>query len=118
VLSIENCSHMFCGARSFNCDLSRWCLMHVYVMKCMFDEAHAFDGRLNPSIVHRMHALRCSRPPKMLWRIARRLMRPVAKARCIMWYWMELAARPDREGRAPRAYSEAFELDFSIWLRT
>ena len=109
---------MFCGARSFNCDLSRWCLMHVTYMDCMFNEAHAFDGRLNPSIVHRMHALRCRRPPKMLWRTARRLMRPVAKARCVMWYWMELAARPDREGRAPRAYSEAFQSDFSIWLRT
>jgi len=112
VLGIENCTHMFYGARSFNGDLSRWCLMHVTHMSCWLDETPAFDGRLNPSIVNRMHSLYCRRQPKLLWRIARRLLCPVAKARCIVWFWMELAARPDRNGRPPPAYFDAFALDF------
>ena len=90
--------------------------MHVAHMKCMFDEAHALDGRST-----RPSCTACTRPAAAAsprpWRIARRP-RPVAKARCILWYWMELAARPDREGRPPRAYTEAYLLDFSIWLHT
>lgn len=50
---------------------------------------------------------------RWLWRLVRYCIRPHVLTRLVAYYWMELGARPDAEGNAPRGAIEAFCEDFA-----
>lgn len=49
---------------------------------------------------------------RLWWLVRRRILVPLIE-RHVAYYWMELGARPDAEGNAPRGAIEAFCEDFS-----
>jgi len=82
----------------------------------MFYGAYAFSGRIHPKILKCMQERRDSRlwrGARWLWRLAREGVRPHVLARLAAYHLMELGARPDAEGNAPRGAIEAFCEDFS-----
>jgi len=100
----------------------------------MFLGAFAFDGALPPELLKRLIHDRDtpneshtrlgfgmwvdevrvkSIPARWLWRLVRHSIRPHVLARLAAYHLMELAARPDAEGNAPRGAIEAFCEDFS-----
>ena len=52
------------------------------------------------------------RPARVNWRIARHLVRPIARTRAIAYYWMGLIAKPDDDGNAPPSAMAAFVAEF------
>ena len=86
----------------------------------MFIGADSFDGALpRKALEHLIRRRDTTRgancgptPARWLWRLVRYRIRPHVLARLVAYYWMELAARPDAEGNAPRGAIEAFCEDF------
>ena len=112
VSRVADMPKMFAEATSFNCDLSNWDVSSVINMYDIFEKADVFDGRLSTDMVANMHALGEHRPRRCLWNMARRLVIPIAKTRCIAYYWFELAAHPGPNGEAPTGAIDAFEAEF------
>ena len=112
VSRVADMPKMFSEATSFNCDLSNWDVSSVTNMYDIFEKADVFDGRLSTDMVANMHALGEHRPRRCLWNMARRLVIPIAKTRCIAYYWFELAAHPGPNGEAPTGAIDAFEAEF------
>ena len=115
VRNVTDMTGMFRHAAAFNSDLSKWDTRHFpFFLRVhgAFDGAEAFDGRLPTDLVELMHASGDHRPGRMLWNMARRLLLPVAKMRCIAWFWSELAARPKPNGQAPSGAIAAFVAEF------
>ena len=140
--NVKTMRNMFYNAHVFNCDLSKWDVSNVYCMqgmfydaKCfdcdlskwyskkwiaapwcnqMFYGANAFSGRLPPDLLKRLqrspYGIR--RTGRWFWRLAREGVRPHVLVRLAAYHMMELAARPDAEGNAPRGAIEAFREDF------
>ena len=50
--------------------------------------------------------------PKRHWAKARACILPIAKTRCIAYFWLELAARPGPNGQAPAGAVAAFAAEF------
>ena len=128
VSNVTDMSYMFCGARTFNGDLSKW-QMHVPKMMQwrpgpykheMFIGAHSFDGALPRKALEHLIRIRDTTrgagygqiPARWLWRLVRHSIRPHVLARLAAYHLMELGARPDAEGNAPRGAIEAFREDF------
>jgi len=117
---VRNCSsfeNMFEDARSFNCDLGAWKVRPMPLNGCgqlkgFLRGADAFDEALSPTLLEQLHARRFCRSGRWLWRLARRRVLVPLIERHAAYYWMELAARPDAEGNAPRGAIEAFCDDF------
>ena len=128
VSNVHNLSCMFGGARTFNGDLSKWKMYDPKMMRWrpgpykheMFIGADSFDGALpRKALEHLIRRRDTTRgancgptPARWLWRLVRYRIRPHVLARLVAYYWMELAARPDAEGNAPRGAIEAFREDF------
>ena len=123
VSKVTNMNHMFYNARSFNGDLSKWDMnrrLHDTWCNDTFHGAHSFDGALPPKflklVIRRRDTPRYKdkpAPARWLWRLVRHSIRPHVLARLAAYHLMELAARPDAEGNAPRGAIEAFCEDFS-----
>jgi hypothetical protein len=119
---------MFYRALAFECDLSKWCPERcadetsweatlsgepAKFMCCnMFCDAEAFSGRLHPYMLEWLRLWDLRRNARWLWRLAREGTRPEVLARLAAYHLMELGARPDAEGNAPRGAIEAFREDF------
>jgi len=89
--------------------------VHDFAAHGMFKNAHAFGERLHPEFLEYLrghHYPSFHRTGRWLWRLARRLVLVPLIERHAAYYWMELAARPDAEGNAPRGAIEAFCEDF------
>jgi len=131
VSSVKTMISTFNGAKMFNCDLSGWdisnvermCLLYpkkydgnrvsIYTKgDTMFKDAEAFDGRLSTNFVEKIHSTGHGRPARCLWNMARRLVLPIAKMRCIAYFWLELAAHPRPNGEAPPGAVDAFLAEF------
>ena len=129
VSNVTDMSYMFCNARTFNGDLSKW-QMHVPKMMQwrpgpykheMFIGADSFDGALPRKALEHLIRIRDTTrgafhgptPARWLWRLVRYSIRPHVLARLAAYHLMELGARPDAEGNAPRGAIEAFCEDFS-----
>ena len=118
---------MFYDAKCFDCDLSKWyskkweqrsdCWGPALVCNMMFGgDKVVFSGRLHPHILRQLRVgdprSNFCRNGRWLWRLAREGIRPHVLARLAAYHMMELGARPDREGNAPRGAIEAFREDF------
>ena len=128
VSKVTDMRSMFGGTKSFNGDLSKWDVSNVRHANGMFCGADIFDGAMPLEF---LKALVYNRDPfglsahfqeprllpaakygRWLWRLAREGVRPHVLARLAAYHLMELGARPDAEGNAPRGAIEAFCDDF------
>ena len=112
VSKVGDMDEMFNDCKAFNADLSKWDVSKVLAMQGMFSGAKAFDGRLSAEMVAKMYACGDRRPGRLLWKMARRLALPLARMRCVAYFWFELAARPGPNGEAPPGAIEAFVAEF------
>ena len=112
VSKVTRMDSTFANCKRFNADLTNWDVTNVGDIYLMFTGADAFDGRMPIGIVEKMHAMRERRSRRCLWNMARRLVLPLAKTRCIAYFWFELAARPRPNGEAPAGAVAAFEEEF------
>ncbi len=120
VSNVAQMDGMFCKAKCFDCDLTKWNpgASSPYKMPAyrMLKGAKAFSGRVHPELLKRLLHDRASygfaRNGRWLWRLAREGVRPHVLARLAAYHLMELGARPDAEGNAPRGAIEAFREDF------
>ena len=80
----------------------------------MFEGAKVFSGRLHPYMLKHLQGpgRNLRRTARWFWRLAREGVRPHVLARLAAYHLMELGARPDAEGNAPRGAIEAFREDF------
>lgn len=115
VSSVINMENMFYDCEQFNCDLSMWEVSGVACTSGILCGCDAFGGGLPTALLERMRAEDPGfcRNGRWLWRLARRLVRKPVLARRVAYYWLELAARPDAAGNAPRGAVEAFGEDFA-----
>ena len=124
VSKVTDMGEMFFDAKCFECDLSKWCpVLLPFALdrrggrgsQDMFSGAKAFSGRLHPNMLKNLkrESSPLRRGARWLWRLAREGVRPHVLARLAAYHLMELGARPDAEGNAPRGAIEAFCEDFS-----
>ena len=115
VSKVRHMNGIFCEAKCFDCDLTKWnpkaSCSHAFM------HAKAFSGRLHPEMCNRLQTLTnawfgFARSGRWLWRLVRHSIRPHVLARLAAYHLMELGARPDAEGNAPRGAIEAFHEDF------